>query len=70
MPMIPNNMTKPKTMHIHDQHGQSAFNPKARIRLNEVEGGRSVVGTYLVVAVVSCEIYIFMFTKSHTHICI
>jgi hypothetical protein len=30
-------------MKIHAQHGQSAFNPKARIRLNEPEVGAFVV---------------------------
>jgi hypothetical protein len=34
----------PKTMKIHDQHGQSAFNPKARTRLNPL-----VVGAFVVV---------------------
>ena len=28
----------PRTMHIHDQHGQSAFSPRAGIRLNELVG--------------------------------
>jgi len=31
-------MIKPKTIHIHDQHGQSAFKPNARTRSNEPEG--------------------------------
>jgi len=32
----------PKTIKIHAQHGQSAFNPKARTRLNEPAGGAVV----------------------------
>jgi len=38
MPMRPRRTRKPKIIHIHDQHGQSAFNPKARARSNELDG--------------------------------
>lgn len=37
------NIIKPRTINIHDQHGQSAFNAKARIILNELLGGTFVV---------------------------
>ena len=43
MPSRASNRTIPKTIKIHAQHGQSAFNPKARIRLNEPGDGASVV---------------------------
>jgi hypothetical protein len=43
MAIRPRRRRIPKTINIHAQHGQSAFNPKARIRLNEPEGGAFVV---------------------------
>jgi len=43
MAIRPRRRRIPKTIHIHAQHGQSAFNPRARTRLNELEGGTFVV---------------------------
>jgi hypothetical protein len=43
MAIRPRRRRIPKTINIHAQHGQSAFNPKARIRLNEPEDGSFVV---------------------------
>jgi hypothetical protein len=44
MPIRPRSRRNANTIHIHDQHGQSAFNPKARTRSNEPEGiGSDVV---------------------------
>jgi hypothetical protein len=42
MPIRPSKRTILKIIQIHAQHGQSAFSPKARIRLNELAGGPSV----------------------------
>ena len=42
----PNNVnktTKPRTMQIHDQHGQSAFKPRAGKRLKRLTGAVVVV---------------------------
>jgi hypothetical protein len=47
MPIRPSNRIKPKTIQIHDQHGQSAFNPSARIRSNELEGATFDVVAYV-----------------------
>jgi hypothetical protein len=43
IPIRPIRRRIPKTMNIHDQHGQSAFNPKARTRLNPPLDGPVVV---------------------------
>jgi hypothetical protein len=43
MPIRARSRTIPKTIKIHAQHGQSAFNPNARIRLNEAGDGPSLV---------------------------
>ncbi len=48
MPMRPRSRRNASIIHIHDQHGQSAFNPKAWIRSNEVEGGAFEVVVYTI----------------------
>jgi hypothetical protein len=48
MPIRPRRRIKANTIHIHDQHGQSAFKPKARIRSKEVEGGALEVVVYTI----------------------
>ena len=40
----------PRTMQIHDQHGQSAFSPRAGMRLNELVGAALVVVVVVVLA--------------------
>ena len=48
MPTRPRNRIKPNIMHNHAQHGQSAFNPNAGIKLNEAAGGACVVVAYTI----------------------
>ena len=69
MPIKPRRRRKAKTIHIHDQHGQSAFNPKARTRSKEAVGGTVLEVVVYTIGGGSGETYIVIDTSIKINIC-